>query len=89
MGRSWKMRICFHRDDDWWDFWIGRLGISKHSSLFREKGAHISEAPGFWYFEYGAYQLAWRRKWTVWKDHPYRARNIRLYDQFGTFAGEE
>jgi hypothetical protein len=79
--------VDFQRDGDWWDLWTGRLHISKATNPFNSKEEfRISESPGYWYFEWRGYQIAWRRKWTVWKDHPFRGRNIRLYDQFGTFA---
>ena len=81
--------IVFHRDGDWWDFWIGRLCVSRGSIRFpdaEKRRIRISEAPGYWYIEWLDYQIAWKRKWIVWGDHPFKGRNIRLYDQFGTFA---
>ncbi len=77
----------FIRTGGWWDFYIGRLHIGKSFRL--HKNFEINKAPGFWYIEWLDYQIAWKRKWTVWEDHPYKGRNIRLYDQFGTFRKKD
>jgi len=87
--RGFAGMIYFRRDGDWWDFDIGRLRISYWSKCAFERRDFIAKAPGYWYFNLGEYQVAWKRKYIVWGDHPFRGRNIRLYDQFGTFAKKD
>ena len=79
--------IC--RCEGWWDFSLGRLTLARDSvrdALSRQRG--LSEAPGFWYFDFGhGFRLTWRRRWIVWgADHPCRYEVLKHWDQFGTFA---
>ena len=74
------------RIDGLWEAWAGRLTISQRLFCCARAWVEITEAPGFWYVDFGYWRISWRRKWIVWGDHPCRGDNIRHYDQFGTWG---
>lgn len=87
MKRRWY--VAWEPDGDWWTLVLWRLEITyRPCALVHRRWPQFHEAPGVWIFDWGYWHIIWWRKWTVWRDHPWRWHNIQLYDQFGTFGGK-